>query len=48
MTNPFDAHEDDAQDNDPAIPSASGLIPTQRPQSDPIENFPRQAKPEEH
>lgn len=45
--NPFDSHEANAQDDDPAIPTTTGLIPGQRLQSDPIEKFPRQPKPEE-
>lgn len=45
--NPFDDHEANAQDNDPAIPNTSRLIPSPRIPSDPIERFPRQARPEE-
>lgn len=47
MNNPFDHHEATAADNDPAIPTTAGLIPSQRPPSDPIERFPRQPTPKE-
>lgn len=47
MSNPFDSYETTADDNAPAIPTTTGLIPGQRPQSDPIENFPTQPTPEE-
>lgn len=47
MSDPFDHYEATADDNAPAIPTATGLIPRQRPPSDPIENFPVQPTPEE-
>lgn len=45
---PFDLYERNASDNDPAVPSTTGLIPHQRRQSDPNERFPHQSTPEEH
>lgn len=44
--NPFDDHENNAADNDRAIPTTATLIPGQRPPSD-IRPIPKQPKPEE-